>query len=218
MNKQILIHDEWMTYELTYRKMKTIRIKVSNGVIKASAPFGCPIEEIEDLIIENQDKIIEEVEKTKTADYKDGGFVYRFGKKYTIILRDMQEQKVVWKDDTVIVYHAKIQQCIEKDLRQQLSIYVQEYLEEFVSKYSDFKMPAVHYRKSSARYGTCFYRNNKIVLNPILAHFKEEFIQSVVVHEMVHFKVPDHSKEFYAVIDKYFDNYQEIRKGSRFYD
>ena len=41
---------------------------------------------------------------------------------------------------------------------------------------------------------------------------KDEAIDAVVVHELSHIVYPNHSKDFYKLIEKYMPNYKELDK------
>ena len=41
---------------------------------------------------------------------------------------------------------------------------------------------------------------------------KPEEVDMVIVHELCHFRYANHSKEFYALLEKYIPNYREIQK------
>ena len=42
-----------------------------------------------------------------------------------------------------------------------------------------------------------------------LIHYPVEFIEYVILHEFAHFVHPNHSRAFYALIEKYMPDYKE---------
>ena len=40
---QILLNGETITYQLTYKYMKNIRMRVKDGMLFVSAPYGTPL-------------------------------------------------------------------------------------------------------------------------------------------------------------------------------
>lgn len=64
------------------------------------------------------------------------------------------------------------------------------------------------YKKSN--YGSNSSRLFKISLNTIMTHFSYEIIDSVIIHELAHFYVRDHSKKFYDIVYKFCPNYDEL--------
>ena len=80
-----------------------------------------------------------------------------------------------------------------------------------------FGEPIIELKKTKRRYGACYYRQNRVVFNPILIHFSTDFIDYVVVHELCHFIEPNHSKAFYEEVEKWLPDYKiRQREGNRY--
>ena len=67
-------------------------------------------------------------------------------------------------------------------------------------------------RNMTTRYGSNSKKTKSIRISSILMHYSLEIIDSVIVHELAHIKVFDHSKKFYEVVYKYCPNYDICRK------
>ena len=67
--------------------------------------------------------------------------------------------------------------------------------------------------------GKNYYRKNLLTFDNKLIHYSMDIIDSVVVHELTHYFVQNHSKDFYDILLKYFPNYRLLRekllKGER---
>lgn len=61
-------------------------------------------------------------------------------------------------------------------------------------------------------WGKCNYRTKKIFFNTSLALKPPEFIEYVIVHELVHLKIPNHGKKFWNEVYSYMPEAKEIRK------
>ena len=75
-------------------------------------------------------------------------------------------------------------------------------------------------RSQRTRWGSCSDKGN-LNFNCLLMEFPDEIIDSVVVHELCHRIHMNHSKEFYAEVEKVFPEYKRCRKwlkenGSRY--
>ena len=82
----------------------------------------------------------------------------------------------------------------------------------FINKYEDLmgvKVNEVKFRKMSS-YGICHVREKSIVFNKALFYLPDEFVEAVVVHEMAHLFVPNHSKKFYNKVEEFLPNYRKI--------
>ncbi len=62
------------------------------------------------------------------------------------------------------------------------------------------------------KWGMCRPTKREIVLNIELMKKSLIEIDSVIVHEITHLKHPNHSKNFYKHIDKYFPDYKQVNK------
>jgi predicted metal-dependent hydrolase len=69
-------------------------------------------------------------------------------------------------------------------------------------------------RHQKTRWGSCSGKGN-LNFNCVLMLFPEEIIDNVVVHELCHRKYMDHSKRFYAEMEKAFPQYRECRRWLR---
>jgi len=65
-----------------------------------------------------------------------------------------------------------------------------------------FDYGKVSIRRQKTRWGSCS-ENNNISLNISLALLKKELCDYVILHELVHTRIKNHSKQFWALLDKY---------------
>ena len=66
-------------------------------------------------------------------------------------------------------------------------------------------------RLQSSRWGSCA-ANGNLNFNCLLVIMPEEIMDSVVVHELCHRKHMNHSKDFYAEINRVFPDYERCNK------
>lgn len=67
-------------------------------------------------------------------------------------------------------------------------------------------------RNMKTRWGTCNTKEGRIWLSLHLAKKHPECLSYVIVHELTHLHVPNHSKAFWARMDAYYPNWREVRK------
>lgn len=103
---------------------------------------------------------------------------------------------------------------LEKFYRCQLQKIASNLLEKW-QRIAQVKVEFLGIRKMRSRYGSCLPKSRKIWLSLSLIHYKIEFIEYVIVHEIAHFFVPNHSKKFYAKMTELLPNWREIKKLSR---
>jgi predicted metal-dependent hydrolase len=82
-------------------------------------------------------------------------------------------------------------------------------IKELAQKYQ-FTFNKLSIKNQKTRWGSCSLKNN-INLNARLLHLPIELIDYVILHELVHTKVKNHSKEFWSTLDR-------LVGDSKFYD
>ena len=61
-------------------------------------------------------------------------------------------------------------------------------------------------------WGSCSVNRNKVTFNQYLTKAKPACIEYVVLHELVHFLYPNHSKKFYDFLSSYMPDWKERKK------
>ena len=92
----------------------------------------------------------------------------------------------------------------KKELLYRISIFIQKYenlLNTNVNKYS--------IRKMKTLWGSCSFKSREIRFNSMLYHMSDDFLEYIVLHEMAHLFVHNHSKEFYKLIATYMPDYKK---------
>lgn len=114
----------------------------------------------------------------------EGGSIQIRGREYTVQLRrgDEDVEDVIWR---------------------LLHVESQKYLPDRVGVLSEkhgFKITGLKIRRMKTRWGSCTARNS-INLNSWLVMLPEHLSDYVILHELVHTRVPDHSKRFWDELD-----------------
>lgn len=73
------------------------------------------------------------------------------------------------------------------------------------------KYPLVKIRNMKSRWGSCQPQKGIITLNAKMIAAPKEAIEYVVLHEFAHFIHPNHSKDFYGLIEKLMPDWKERR-------
>lgn len=61
------------------------------------------------------------------------------------------------------------------------------------------------------RWGSCAPRTRRISINVALARLPEECLEYVIIHELAHITHPNHSEQFWALVEKYCPEHRRIR-------
>lgn len=79
---------------------------------------------------------------------------------------------------------------------------------EYYSNMMNLYPTSVKITSAKKRFGSCSAKNS-LCFSYFLMTYPKEAIDYVVVHELAHIKHHNHSKEFYALIEKYMPDYKE---------
>ena len=86
-----------------------------------------------------------------------------------------------------------------------------------LARLHNFKYRKVSIRNQKTRWGSCSGKNN-ISLNINLARLPAELSDYVILHELLHTKIKNHGKEFWAELDRYIGrSAKELAKKLRKY-
>ena len=203
--------DAIMTYELDgqvyevdiiYKRIRNIHFRFDDGKYIISCPKRTP----ERMIRSGLDKYARKLRdrSTKTQAFGED-FVYLFGQRIAVTYPGSiyynPETKIDFKDQNVLV----------KKLRKYFLKYMQDR-----TLYYEQLMKCPHYlvkvRQMKSRYGSNNRYAKTIAYSLSLLHYSFEIIDSVIVHELAHCFVYNHSDKFYRVVYNYCPRYDEFRK------
>jgi len=85
-----------------------------------------------------------------------------------------------------------------------------------LAKKNGFKFNKVSFRWQRTRWGSCSSKNN-ISLNIKIIRLPSDLQDYILLHELVHIRVKNHSKDFWNELEKYFPNAKKYRKELRKY-
>lgn len=204
MNKYILNGIEY-PIEIIRKNNKNTYIRVRDNTIIVTTNYFVGTRKIEELI--NSNKAFIDKALTKSINKKEDTSFKLFGKKYDIVYgfqtTEIEENKIYTKD--------------EKTLNKYLSKYIYNIYEEKLNYWynifeENIPVPNLKIRKMTSRWGVCNIKNKNVTLNLELSKYDIEALNYVIVHELSHFIHPNHSKEFWSLVAKYYPNYKEVRK------
>ena len=218
MKKTIIINDKSLEYDLTYKKVKNINIRINrDGKISVSAPKRIPVTYIETFMSERSDFITNALKKLAKVSpsedclkYDDGEELLVFGTPYKIKKQLSKRSRAVINDDgtvTIFVTNTScdsVQKAVLKLYTAICERYVYDMCENIFKEFSDVSdtMPQICFRKARSRWGTCYSNRKKVILNKYLAALPTNLISYVIYHEFTHLIHANHSKSFYEELKK----------------
>ncbi len=108
-----------------------------------------------------------------------------------------------------------IRNVIEKILRTEAKSYLPKRLYK-LAKIHNFSYQKLAIKNTKTRWGSCSFKNN-INLSLHLMRLREELIDYVILHELVHTKVKNHSREFWSTLERYCPNAKKFDKELKNY-
>ena len=208
MLHRIMINNQEYVYDLTYKRMKSIRIKIDKGQIVVTCPYGTPKIEIETLILKNADKLLKAMDQYESPyDIREGGYVDLFGQRYTLRFVD-DGRLLVMREGQQLIVHGNVS-TLNRYLFDELSNYINRRIYDYLPTFSNqLSFPEIEFKNYKSRWGSCYYERHKVTFNVKLIHLDQELIDYVVLHELCHFLVHNHSKAFYHEIYLRMPDYQ----------
>ena len=203
----MLLNNQEYEVNIKYKKVKNINIRIiSPGIILVTCPKRTSNHEINEILEKNHLWI----EKTiKKYIGKKEGFLLN-GISYPIVFSDHN----YFDGTTVYLINNNVSNI--KNLLDQYAFHIFDLFEEILKKY-EIKDTALSLKYYKSRWGCCKYKSREIILNKYLIQLSDELIMSVMMHEISHLFVHDHSNKFYEVLKQYDVSYKEHRKELKDY-
>ena len=80
-----------------------------------------------------------------------------------------------------------------------------------LAKVNGFKHNKITIKLMKSRWGSCSSRNN-ISINILIGHLPKRLQDYVIIHELMHTKIKNHSKHFWTELGKIVDDLKELRR------
>ena len=179
----------------------------------------------EPYIYEEYKKILESKSKKIKSIWKNGekilyeGIEYEveiiYHKKDIISVRLEKDRKKFLIILPQIIKEEEIDENVKRAIKQLFKNNTEAMLYEklpYWSKITKIKYNSFNVRDAKSKYGSCIPKTKDLHFSSRLIMLKEEAVDAVIVHELCHIIHPNHSQEFYNLVEKYIPNYFELDK------
>ncbi len=152
---------------------------------------------------------------------ENGAEITFLGKKLQIIVECSKTKHIEILNDKLYIYlkndldSNSINNYFEKFWKEcAIQLFKQELKILYDKLFTEYKidMPNLYIRKMKSLWGSCIPKKNKITLNSNLLKKPLLAIQYVIVHELSHLLIPNHSKEFYGFLTEKMPDWKERKK------
>lgn len=226
--RSVAVNGEQIRYFLERKSVKNLNLRVHpDGTVYVSAPRLVPLAIIDRFVLDKA-VFIQEARarfmarqaaqaKLQGSEYKHGDIIYLLGKPVAIALIPDAKNSVVLAENLIMLYlndmenialRQKLVQKLLDELCEQVfqEVLLEQY--ELVRSYG-VPFPALRMRTMKSRWGSCLFLKGIVTMNKRLIHMPLPCIEQVMLHELCHFLVGNHSPSFYAWLDKLMPDWRE---------
>ena len=159
------------------------------------------------LVEKNYDSIVKMIEKEKIRLKNNSNFNY-LGKEYDIVYTEYCD--ISFGQGKVFLNTSL---DIDKWYKKNAKIIFKQHLDLMYNKFSKkIPYPDLRIRKMTTRWGVCNTKSKTITLNLELIKRNEKYLDYVIVHELSHLIFPNHSNNFWNLVEENCPNYKQIKK------
>ncbi|MFO8646096.1 SprT family zinc-dependent metalloprotease [Legionella pneumophila] len=224
--RSIIYGKKKIEYTLLYFDRQTMEIAVHpNQNVIVKAPLDADMGLIEKKILKRSRWILKQINyfkqfnpKTPERCYVNGETHLYLGKQYRLKLERGRENSVKLSRGFFHISSSQIMtsELVKKLLQQwyfdKAQLQFNESMERCWQKFNGLglRKPIILIKRMQKRWGS-FSDKGTITLNLDLIKAPKECIDYVVTHELCHLKYPDHSPQFYKLLDSFVPEWKKIK-------
>ena len=218
-----------LQYTLTRKTVKNLNMRVKpDGTIHVSANRLVPIKYIDNFVLTHEKTLIKALDKyekirvntLQPLQYVSGEKIRFLGEELHLLVEAAPVEgvdkigKFLFLRVKDITDFARKEKVMKKWFgRMQAEVFL-EICKEIYPLFQPYgvKYPLVKIRRMKSRWGSCQPQKGVITLNSKMIAAQREAIEYVVLHEFAHFIHPNHSKDFYGLVEELMPDWKD-RKG-----
>ncbi len=201
----------------TSRRTKSVSLKVRNGQLEISCPFNTSEIFLKNLIERKKIWIDKNIELSKNNQKKidqiSNGLINLKGKVLRLVYKKSKFERIVIEENELKIFYSDRFRS-KKLIVEWLKLQANNFLEArmlFLSNRIGIRFNSLTIKSYTARWGSCNLKGD-IFLNWKLIMLPESVIDYVLIHELVHINVPNHSKKFWDLIKRKNPDYCKNKK------
>lgn len=212
----ILLQNQSFEYQVKHKGIRSIRLKlISKKNFQISCPYFTPEFLIKKFINNNSNWIIKHSSKiTRKKNILALKNIKILDKTYEIKWIKTQKDSVIILENEQKIYSnmsifskAHVQKVLESKLKPFALILIKKELSNLSNKFN-FKYYRVTVRNQSSRFGSCSARGN-LSFNWQIIFFPYLQFQHILLHELTHLNVKNHSSKFWNQLAVYDPEYKK---------
>ena len=193
------------------RNSKNLRMHInSEGIVKVSIPYYSSYRSARDFINNNTDWIEKKlnlyIAQKNRYNYLGNNIntikIYNANSKYFNYISTASTLEIYSND------HAKSEfDLFIEFLRLRANEYIPKRVQEIAVEYG-FEYNSVKIKLLNSSWGSCSVKKN-LSFNLKLMYFNHKVIDYVIIHELCHLKIMNHSREFWNLVESIIPDYKE---------
>jgi predicted metal-dependent hydrolase len=202
-------------------KSHYITVQKSLGVILKGSPVS--LEKEKKLILKKARWILDKLQLVAAIGHDDivtGSRIQYLGRKYYVEVFLNSERKSIHLDFTESKFkvYVPIGMDNQESLQDAFELFIKQKAIEKItsrikkwSKLTGLEYNEIKFRKLEKRWGSCTPTNN-ILINTDAVKLPYSLIDYLIVHELVHTQIKNHTKEFWAELSKHISKWKDLDK------
>ena len=227
--RRVLYGETPISYVLTRKRVRNLNLRIRrDGSVAVSAPALVSLAQIDTFVLSKAPMILAAQARISVqADQAPGPRTYRSGEQYpylggllTLEIRPGRQDSAKRQGDRLAVTQKQpedtarrarlVEGALNELAHEALSLALEQTYPPFEKM--GIPMPELRIRRMKSRWGSCFYTRGIVTLNRQLLAAPMRSIQYVAAHELCHFLVPNHSRDFYALLSSVFPDWKTQRE------
>jgi len=230
--KIILLEDVGEILFKKNRKFKHLSVRIAPKGVWVNVPSGTTYKEAIGFARHNKQWIIDNKAKLKSKEQKQTVFTpelifkTRFHQ-LKLIASDVNNYSAKLSNGSleikypfnILIQNAELQTFIQNSILETLHRESNYYLPiriKELAEYGGFLYKSIKIKNTRSRWGSCSH-DNRINLNMHLMRLPNELCDMVILHELCHTEVKNHSKEFYQLLELHCPELTRKRKEIKKY-
>lgn len=193
-------------------RRRTIAVVVRGGVAEVRIPAHRSYEEGERYLRKVADWTLRKVAEQRAVADRDDGFLL-WGKLYRPQWTVAPRYGYSVDGDTLFVRcpEGRREQALARIRKTETKAFVLRTIAEYCAR-MNIATPAVKVVDVRSYYGKCFRSAREVRFAASLSKFPPRAGEYVVVHELCHFEIPNHSRAFYDAVERVLPDYRVGRR------
>jgi len=213
-------------YRLLYRERKTMEIAVHpDSTVMVKAPINSSIPLIENKLRKKSRWILRQMNYFKQFDPRTPSRCYVNGETHLYLGKQYRLKMIQGTENSVKLFRGcfyvttvdaptpeTARNMLDKWYLEKARLHFRESMDRCWKKFRelDVEKPDVSIRRMRKRWGSLSDKGT-VTLNTYLIRAPKECIDYVVIHELCHLKFPDHSPEYYKLLDSVIPGWEKIK-------